>query len=794
MIGQTISHYKILEKLGEGGMGIVYKAEDTRLHRMVAIKILPTHLAVHGEERERFTLEAQAASAINNPNICTIYEIDETNDDTFIVMEYVEGSTVREWIQKKLSETEGFRKTGLTEAIHLAIQIAEGLDKAHEKGIVHRDIKSENVMVTPDGRAKIMDFGLAKLRGVSKLTKVGSTVGTLAYMSPEQIEGLETDHRTDIFSFGVLLYEMITGKLPFLAAHEAAIMYEIINVVPQQPSQVRQTVDLELDRIVMKCMEKNRDERYQSLKEVVVDLRRFSRDSSGKTMARPATMSDHAHQNKSASSPRSSRTNIAAIAGSVILISASLSYYYFTHHPSSIDSLAVLPFVNASPDSSMEYLSDGITESLINSLSQLPDLKVMSRNSVFRYKGSNADLQTIGREVGVHAILLGRVLERGDNLSISAELINVSDNSHLWGEQYNRKSADLLAVQEEITRDISDKLKLRLADKDEKHSAKASTENTEAYQLYLKGRYHWNRRSADELRKAIDYFQQAVESDPNYALAYSGIADAYGVLGWFEYGIVSPRDAFPKAKAAALKAVAIDPGLAEGYASLAFAYQHDHDTLAASQNYKRAIELNPSYPTAHHWYSEELMSEGKKDESIEEIKRALTLDPLSLIITRDVGWMYYFARRYDEASVYIQKSLDLDSNFSRGHLLLGLCRIQQGALGDAITEFKTASKFSNETISTALLAYCYAKAGKTTEAKDILRSMLSLSSSKYVSPGAIALVYMGLGDREKIFEWLNKAVDDQSGIFGFVKVDPLFDGIRNDPQFVALLHKGGIPL
>ena len=486
MIGQTISHYTILEKLGEGGMGIVYKAEDLKLKRTVAIKFLPKRLSVHGEERERFTLEAQAASAINHPNISTIHEIDEANGETFIVMEYVEGVTLREWIRKRSGQPEGYRKTGVKESVDLAVQIAEGLDKAHDKGIIHRDIKSENVMVTADdARAKIMDFGLAKLGGVSKLTKTGSTIGTVAYMSPEQVEGRETDNRTDIFSFGVMLYELLTGVLPFRAAHETAMMYEILNVEPAPLAGINKEIDVELNRIVLKCLEKNREERYQSMKDVVVDLRRYNRDSAGnKDSAGNPVNRSGVRRDAPVSPPagkRSAPALIAGIAAAVLLLAASAWYYFGQQKASAPDSLAVLPFVNVGTDPEQEYLTDGITENLINKLSKLSHLRVIPRSLVSKYKGKDVDPRDAGRELNVAAVLTGKIVQRGDGLTIQTELIDVKNVAQLWGEQYDRKLSDLLSVQRDITQKVTERLQTQISGEEQMNLTAPHSTSPEAF-------------------------------------------------------------------------------------------------------------------------------------------------------------------------------------------------------------------------------------------------------------------------------------------------------------------------
>ena len=796
MIGSTISHYKILEKLGEGGMGVVYKAEDTKLKRTVAMKFLPKRLSVHGEERERFVHEAQAASSLNHPTICTIHEIDEVNDETFIVMEYVEGTTLREWIRTKIEQSEGYRKLSIKETVDLAVQIADGLEKAHEKGIVHRDVKSENIMVTGDSRAKIMDFGLAKLKGVSKLTKTGSTVGTIAYMSPEQVEGLETDHRTDIFSYGVVLYEMLTGKLPFQAPHEAALMYEIINVDPPTLPTLRPSVDEELNRIVMKCLEKDREVRYQSMKDVTVDLKRYKRDSEGRRIERKSTVheAEKPVQETQATpvTPKSKWLKISLAAfGTVILIGFGI--YLFAPKAKSIDSIAVLPFANVGGDPNTDYLSDGITESLINNLSQLSNLTVMSRSSVFHYKGKEIDPQKAGKELGVKAVLAGRVTQRGENLQISTELVDVSNNSHIWGEQYNKKLSDILAVQEEISKEISQKLSLKLAGEDEKKLAKRSTENTEAYQLYLKGRFHWNKRKADDLQKAVEYYQQAIAIDPNYALAYAGLASTYVILP--EYSGLSAKEIIPKTKSAATKASELDPTLAEPHAVLGLMkVNHEWDWVSAEREFKQAIELNPNYPTTHHWYSICLRQQGKFEASLAEIKRAQELDPLSLIINLNVGDILSSMSRYDQAIEQYKKIIDLDPNFPGVHRNLGMMYVVQSKFEEAIIELQKTREIvgANNPYALDALGYVYAKAGKKEESDKILNHLFEFSKQGHTMSVQIATVYAGLGDYNKAFEWLEKGYEEQANNLGYLKVARVWDDLRSDPRYAALLKKMGL--
>jgi serine/threonine-protein kinase len=765
MIGRTISHYRILEKLGEGGMGVVYKAEDVKLKRAVAMKFLPQSLSARSEERERFLHEARAASALNHPNICVIHEIDEENDEIFLVMEYVDGFTLREWVKRRFGEPEGYLKNAVLDAVQLGIQIADGLATAHEKGIVHRDVKAENIMVTENARAKIMDFGLAKLRGLSKLTKNGSTVGTIAYMSPEQIEGIEVDHRTDIFSFGVVLYEMLAGQIPFHAEHEAALMYEIMNVEAPSLTGLRKGVDVELDRVVIKCLEKNRDERYQSMREVGVDLKRYKRNIEEKRVGQQSVHLERKTSRGLQPSPKRGR---------------------------GINSLAVLPFVNVTTDPETEYLSDGITESLINSLSQLPKLRVTARATAFRYKGREVDPESVGLDLNVHALLTGRVHQRGSTLNIQAELVSVADGSQIWGEQYNRTVSDIFAVQEEIARQISEKLQLRLTGKDKKKLTKRHTHSTDAYQLYLKGRYFWNKRTPEGFTKGIEYFEQALKLDPNYALAYAGMADSYNLLG--AYGLLPPENAYPKAKIAAAQALALDNTLAEVHTSLAsIKASYDRDWQAAEKEFRRATDLNPNYATGHHLYGIGCLSiMGRHNEAIAELNRALELDPLSLSINRSLGDALYHARQYDEAIVQYQKTLEMDPSFFPTHFSLGRAFEQKGMYDEALAEYEALISLSRDSLGIAALGVIHAVMDKRDEAMKIIDELAALSKRGYVSPHLTAQVYAALGDKDQAFEWLEEAYREHSGGLVSLKVDPIWDTISDDPRFVLLLKKVGL--
>jgi serine/threonine-protein kinase len=791
MIGQTISQYKILEKLGEGGMGIVYKAHDMKLDRIVALKFLPSHLTASETERARFLQEARAASALNHAHVCTIYDIKEEGDRQFIVMEFVDGVTLRHKVPLGKS----------SEAIGYALEIGEALQEAHSKGIVHRDIKAENIMVNSRNQVKVMDFGLAKLKGSLKLTKASSTVGTLAYMAPEQLEGGEVDARSDIFSFGVLLFELLTGKLPFRGEHEAAMMYSIVNEQPESLLKFRPDAPPELERIINRAVEKEPEDRYQSAADMVSELRRVQKQSSKVSRSslsgsRPIMEAQVTPATASSAGMRPARTGkgkvFLLIALVVILGGGAAAYFSFFGSHQTIDSIAVLPFTNAGNDPNSEYLSDGITESLINSLSQLPGLTVMSRSSVFHYKGKDIDPQKAGKELGVKAVLTGSVTQRADNLVVSAELVNVSNNTHLWGDQYNRKLSDVLAVQSEISKEISDRLSLKLGGEDQKRLAKNPTENTEAYELYLKGRFYWNKRRADNLLTSMDYFTQAIAKDPNYALAYAGLASAEGIFP--EYSGLSSEEYTLKSKAAATKALELDPTLAEPHAVLGLLNgDFYHDWQGAEREFKRAIELNPNFPTTHHWYSICLTSECRFDEALAEINRALQLDPLSLIINENVGDVYLFKKEWDKSEEQFKKTLALDASFPGAHGGLGWAYFYQGKLEESLSEFEKYRATSNSApLSLSNLGYLYARSGKRDKAMEILNVMLELSGKGNSVAVPIAIVYVGMGENDKALTWLEKGVEVNEPYARGLKAILALDPIRSEPRFVVLLKKIGL--
>jgi eukaryotic-like serine/threonine-protein kinase len=800
MIGLTVSHYRILEKLGGGGMGVVYKAEDLRLGRYVSLKFLPEQLSGEPLAIERFQREARAASSLNHPHICTIYDVDQYEGQHFIVMEFLEGQTMKHRISGKPLELERVPEYG-----H---QMADALEAAHSKAIIHRDIKPANIFLTDRGQVKLLDFGLAKLMperrgaparqaagnfGVTTqdvhLTSDGVALGTVCYMSPEQVRGQELDERTDLFSMGLVLYEMCTGHRAFIGSTSGVIFDAILNRSPVPPARLNPAIPIQLEQIIAKTLEKDRELRYRSASDLRADLQRLIRDTDS-ARAMPYTPGQASREKLRRLWPHLVWGGILA----VLLILFGLNVGNLRDRvfggagQARIESIAVLPIANLSNDPRTEYLSDGITESLINSLSQLPNLAVMSRNTVFRYKGQATDSQKVGRDLHVRAILTGWLIQTGDELMISVSLEDVENSRQIWGEQYNRKLSNLVSVQQEIAGDIYGRLRPRLAGEEKKLLAKRPTENAEAYQLYLQGLFYWNKWTQADFKKAADYFSQAVQKDPGYALSYAGLADSYSLLG--DAGYLPPSEAWPKAKTAAMQALDLDDSLAEAHTSLGLVKEHfEWDWAGAEKEFKRAIELNPNLATAHHWYGDYLTNMGRFDEGIAETKKAQELDPLSLIINTTMGWQFYVAGRNESAVEQLRKVLDIDQKFSPARRILEEVYAHTGKHKEAVAEREKALSISGSPELAASIEEDFTKSGYKGVLQSWLEGLTELSKHSYVSSYSIAESYMRMDQKQKAFEWLEKAYEEHDSGLVSLAVEPMFENLRPDPRFKEILRR-----
>ena len=790
MIGKTIGHYRILEKLGGGGMGVVYEAEDLSLGRRVALKFLPPELARDPQTLERFRREARAASALNHPNICTIHEIAEDQGEHFIVMEMLSGQTLKHRL--------GTGALPLEQLLENAVQIADALDAAHSEGIVHRDIKPANIFITKRGTAKVLDFGLAKLTGKPEaslgegatieqnLTSPGSTVGTIAYMSPEQARGETLDRRSDLFSFGAVLYEMSTARMAFSGNTSALVFDAILHKAPASPARINPDLPSELEHIVNKALEKDPALRYQTAADILADLRRLRRDSSSAQVTaaidtRPA---------------QGSRKMLFAGLGAVALLAILLAVFFIFRGSSEskeISSIAVLPFVNSGNDPNTEYLSDGITESLINSLSQLPNLAVMARSSVFRYKGRDIDPQTVAKDLKVQAVVTGRIVQRGDQIIVSSELIDARTNHNLWGDQYDRKMSDLLSVQQDITGAITTHLRERLSADPKKEVAPGGTRDPEAYQLYLKGRYYWGKRTPESLKKAEEYFDQAIQRDPNYAQAYVGLADYYNVVS--DYSPIPNSESGPAGRAAAEKALAIDGSLAEAHTALAGAHWSLQEFADTELEFRRALELNPNYANAHHWYGEFLSWDARPTEAISHLRRAVELDPLNMQYNTNLGQAFGNARQYDASVEQLKKTLEVDPNYPQAISQLAHEYFEMGKY-DLWLELKTKAatlfQLPDELAIVEEVSKVYSKSGLKPALLRQIELHKELAKHRYVDPTDIAYDYASLGNKEQTFAWLDKAAAEKSGGLESIKIVASLDPWRKDPRYLDLLKRMGL--
>ena len=761
MVGLTLNHYRIAHALGQGGMGEVYAAEDTKLNRRVALKVLPAAVSADRHSRERLEREAQAIASLNHPNIVTVYSVEQDGDVLFLTMELVEGQTLAQVIPQGVP---------LARLLQLAIPLADAVSAAHEQGVVHRDLKPLNVMVTPEGRVKVLDFGLAKVKetadagaaGLStrELTEDGRIVGTVAYMSPEQAEGWAVDHRSDIFSLGLLLYELATGERPFKGDTNMSVLSSILRDTPASVTDLRPELPRELGRIVRRCMVKDPARRYQTALDVRNELEELKQalDSGALTAAgaageqRPATPA---------------------------VVPAK--------------SVAVLPLANLSPDPENEYFADGMTEEIINALTQLTDLRVAARTSSFAFKGRSVDLADVGEKLKVATVVEGSVRKAGNRLRITAQLVNVADGYHLWSERYDRELDDVFAVQDEIATAIAKRLEVTLGSSTDEPLVQAPTENLEAYQLYLKGRHLWNKRGAG-LQAGLELFEQALQLDPNYALAQAGVADAYTLLAF--YGFMRPADAMPRAKTAARRAVALAPDLAEAHAALAFiSLTYDWDWQAAASGFARALDCNPNLVAAHYWRATYLWGiERRFDEAIAEARHATDLDPLAPHPVMQLGVSLLVARRHDEAILALRRAAELDATSFLASYYLGIAYRSRNRLAEAIGALETAASLSGRhPWPMGQLCIAYAAAGRPTDAQALHDELAARSRREYVQPSGFAALYAQLGRIDEAFEHLERAVAERDPIVCYVNAWPDIDALRDDPRFHAIVRAVGWP-
>ncbi len=748
LIGTRLGPYEIIEPLGAGGMGEVYRARDTRLERDVAVKVLPETLTKDASLLARFDREAKLLATLSHPNILTVFDDGADHGFSYVVTELLEGETLKEVIRKSVLEW--------PTALEISVSVAQGLSAAHSKGIIHRDLKPENIFLSTNSIVKILDFGLARADSFSdqqdvsraatlfRDTSPGMLIGTIPYMSPEQVRGLPLDNRSDIFSFGSVLYEILSGCRPFASDSAVETIASILKDPTPDLLDSNATVPPQLDAVIRRCLEKDPQDRFQNVEDLLQALKEVQPD------AKPAPI-------------RSGKR---------------------------IDSLAVLPFLDVNPDPDSEYLVDGITDNIIHTLSQFPKLRVMARNTVFRYKGQMVNAVQVGRMLNVRSVLTGRLVHRGGQLIVQTELVDVLTGASLWGEEYTSDLEHLHSLEQEIAREISEKLRLKVVKR--KRKIQKPTENTEAYQLYLKGRYFWNKRTLEGFRKAIDCFDEAIHLDPGFALAYAGLADAYAFMGG--YGYFPSREAYTKSNAVAVKALQLDPSLAEAHTSLATVkYRYDWNWKGAEESFRKALELNPGYITAHHWFGVFLALRGRFKEGLAEVEKAAVLDPLSVVIQWTLGYLYFYWRDYEKALKACWRALELDPAFARVYIDVGLCYIQQSKNQEGIYEIQRGIALLDPSpVLQATLAYAYGLLGQKEEAQKILNDLLELSKRQYVSPYNFALIYIALGDKDQAFDYLDKAFERREDSLVSLKVNPRFDSLRSDPRFDSLLKRIGL--
>jgi serine/threonine protein kinase/Tfp pilus assembly protein PilF len=744
MIGKTISHYRITEELGRGGMGVVYKAEDSKLHRTVALKFLPQELTSDPESKERFVREARAAAALNHPNIATIHEINEADGHTFIAMEYVEGESLREKVRSGVMSVE--------EALTLATHVARGLSKAHGKGIVHRDIKPGNILLTPDGEAKIVDFGLAKLGAQSKLTRTGTTLGTAAYMSPEQVRGEEVDHRSDLWSLSVMLYEMLTGTLPFKGDYEPALMYSIMNESPEPVTSMRSDVPVAIEDILEKALSKDPAKRYQTMEELLSEL---------ETQRDHMTLGIKETQFRIVRKMRRRKKLVAGAVAAAAAIAIAAILFRLLYEPSmGIDSLAVLPFTNLSGDPEQEYFSDGMTESLINEVGQIGALRVVSRTSVMQFKKTDKSPQEIARALDVDAIVEASVSRVGERIKITAQLVRVETGEIIWSEDYNRETRDFVIVLSEVTRAIAGKIRVALTPQEEERLTRVRTVDPEAQNLYLKGRHYMYKWTKEDYLRAIQLFRQAIDIDPTFAEAYIGMANCYIGSGIMAY--MSPQESMPKAKAAVDKVLELDDSMGEAYTIRGWIkYSYDWDESGPDEDFRRGINLSPNSPAAHEWYAQYLGMTGRKEEAIAYAERAAELDPLAVTMQEAVVRSYVWAGMLDEAEARIEEVQKTAPEF--GLTWLPVIYARRGLVKETLEIMnRVEGEIERNQVIIGNGGAMYAAFGRLDKAREAIAELMTLSEEQWVDPYYVAKLYAALGEWDNALDWLERCYEERS--------------------------------
>ena len=746
--GSTFAgRYQIIEELGKGGMGRVLRALDKKLNEEVALKLIKPEIAKDKKTIERFKNELKMARKISHRNVGRMYELMEERGTHFITMEYVPGQDLKGLIRQTGQLTIG-------KALSIAKEICEGLEEAHRVGVVHRDLKPSNIIIDREGNASILDFGIARSIKEMGMTGAEVMIGTPEYMSPEQVEGKETDQRSDIYSLGVILYEMATGQTPFKGDTAFTIGVKHKSERPKDPKELNAQIPEDFSQVILRCMEKDKECRYQSAGELLADLEKIEKETSKSILTdRKPETEERKWQN----------------------------------------SIAVLPFVDLSPEKDQEYFCDGMAEELINALTKIVKLQVASRTSSFQFKEKGYDIHDVGKKLKVKTVLEGSIRKAGNHLRITAQLVNIDDGYHLWSEKYDRKMEDIFAIQDEISLAIVDKLRVKLLKEEKEKLLKRYTDDMEAYDLYLKGRYFWNRRYKGGLQKGLEYFNQTIKKDPSYAPAYAGIADSLSILGLF--GWLPPKEAFPKAKATALKAIEIDDMLAEAYSSLGWINMlYDWNWTAAEKAFKRALEIDPDYAIGQLWYALYLLYMGRFEEGTSTIMKALEIEPLSLLINGNLGATFYFKKEYDKAIEQLLKTLEMDPNYLLSYWFLSGGYAGKGMWKEAIAAIEKAVALSEESpFFIGYLGWGYAISGKKAKARRTLNQLEELSKEKYVSPYYRALVYLGLGEKDRFFGYLEKAYEAREPLLvTTMKAAPYFDSVRSDPKFKALLKKMGL--